>query len=455
MPGRTYDDGRARYLSRIAPIRPMLLDDQVKLNDPGASQYHHQHAGAGRLERPAALLRRRDLAPAQPRRRRCPRGAGLCRRRRLSRRAGRRLALARPDADQAGRGSEAKRARLRALSADDAQCARRAVRSPDGRLRSDDDAQDRSLLLAAGLLARRLLQRPAAKARLRRLLAGPGQARPGSATDRWRSPRRANGTGSAASSSSTSALVEDWTQNGPYLDGISFVTGLQGGEYLVRQRSRDDRQVPKFRSNMTAPEIAAMLESCSGFAAARSISRRCACSRGRSWAINGFQFDFEHLDSDEVWRKGRAVGAVIDGRLYLILFDAARSHYYANALPDFEAWSNSRAPAAARPGPARRRLGSPEAAAAQATGRRGLGDGRHGDRRRLGARSFGGGVGVGTGRRRAARASAGPAAAAAGWLAGCRGFGRGLRCALHGNPFAQCDNAVRAFSGCPVRRSLL
>ena len=39
IPGRVYDDGRARYLQAIAAIRPMLLDDQVKLNDPGASQY--------------------------------------------------------------------------------------------------------------------------------------------------------------------------------------------------------------------------------------------------------------------------------------------------------------------------------------------------------------------------------------------------------------------------------
>jgi Zn-dependent protease with chaperone function len=38
-PGRVYDNGRARYLGAIAAIRPMLLDDQVKLNDPGASQY--------------------------------------------------------------------------------------------------------------------------------------------------------------------------------------------------------------------------------------------------------------------------------------------------------------------------------------------------------------------------------------------------------------------------------
>ena len=39
VPGRTYDDYRARYLSAISSIRPMILDDQVKLNDPGSSQF--------------------------------------------------------------------------------------------------------------------------------------------------------------------------------------------------------------------------------------------------------------------------------------------------------------------------------------------------------------------------------------------------------------------------------
>ena len=39
LPGHRYDDRRARYLKAIGEIRPMLLDDQVKLNDPGASQY--------------------------------------------------------------------------------------------------------------------------------------------------------------------------------------------------------------------------------------------------------------------------------------------------------------------------------------------------------------------------------------------------------------------------------
>ncbi len=39
VPGRRYDDRRARYIQAISPIRKMILDDQVKLNDPGASQY--------------------------------------------------------------------------------------------------------------------------------------------------------------------------------------------------------------------------------------------------------------------------------------------------------------------------------------------------------------------------------------------------------------------------------
>ena len=131
--------------------------------------------------------------------------------------------------------------------------------------------------------------------------------------------------------------VEDWTQNGPYLDGISFVTGLKDGKALVYQRRREDRQVPKFRANMTPFEIAAMVESLYRVRGGAVDFKTVALTPRTFLGGNGFQFDFEHLDSDEVRRKGRAVGAVIDGKLYLMLFDAARSHYFNASLPDFEA----------------------------------------------------------------------------------------------------------------------
>jgi len=135
--------------------------------------------------------------------------------------------------------------------------------------------------------------------------------------------------------------VEDWTQNGPYLDGISFVTGLKDGKALVYQRRRDDRQVPKFRSNMTPPEIAAIIESLFRVRGGAVEFTTNSLAPRPFLGVSGFQYDYEHLDSDEVRRKGRAVGAVIDGKLYMILFDAARSHYYNALLPDFEAIATS------------------------------------------------------------------------------------------------------------------
>jgi hypothetical protein len=135
--------------------------------------------------------------------------------------------------------------------------------------------------------------------------------------------------------------VEDWTLNGPYLDGLTFVTALPSGAYLIRQRKSDERQVPKFRSDMTALEVTAMLETAFRVRGGAVKFNTLGLKPRQFLGYPGFQFDFEHLDSDELWRQGRAVGAVIDGRLYLILLDATRSHYYANALTDFEVMANN------------------------------------------------------------------------------------------------------------------
>ena len=131
--------------------------------------------------------------------------------------------------------------------------------------------------------------------------------------------------------------VEDWTQNGPLLDGMSFVTGLKNGKSLIRQRRTASQQVPVFRSNMTPPEIAAMIESLYRVRGG-SVDYRTLSLQPRPFlGTNGFQLDYEHLDEDELWRRGRAVGTVMDGKLYLILLDAAKSHYWDATLPDFEA----------------------------------------------------------------------------------------------------------------------
>lgn len=130
--------------------------------------------------------------------------------------------------------------------------------------------------------------------------------------------------------------VEDWTQNGPLLDDLTFVSGLPNNKYLIHTDSHDAQQIPRFRSDMTAPEIQALLESAYRVRGGAVDFRTLSLQPRQFLGYPGFQLDYEHLDGDELWRKGRAVGAVIGGRLYLIMLDAARSHYFPTELGDFE-----------------------------------------------------------------------------------------------------------------------
>ena len=129
---------------------------------------------------------------------------------------------------------------------------------------------------------------------------------------------------------------ENWTLNGPLLDSLSFIGGLESGKAIVRQRRRAERQVPVFRADMTPPELASMIET---FYRVRAGSVRFEMTglQPRTFlGAPGFQFDYDHLDGSEVERRGRAVGAVINSRLYLALLDGTRMHYFPAALPEFE-----------------------------------------------------------------------------------------------------------------------
>jgi hypothetical protein len=129
---------------------------------------------------------------------------------------------------------------------------------------------------------------------------------------------------------------ENWTLNGPLLDSLSFIGGVKDDDRIVRERRSADRQVPKFRSNMTPPEITGMIESFYRIRAGSTEFNMTNLQPRQFLGQPGFQFDYDHLGGDEVERRGRAVGAVIDGRFYLILFDAAKLHYFDAGLPEFE-----------------------------------------------------------------------------------------------------------------------
>ena len=130
---------------------------------------------------------------------------------------------------------------------------------------------------------------------------------------------------------------ENWTLHGAPLDTLSFIGGLESGRPLVRwQRRQDIRQVPNFRADMTPPELASMIESYYRIRAG-SVSFTMTGLQPRSFLGQpGFQFDYEHLGGNELTRQGRVVGAIVGQRLYMVLFDAPKSHFFAEIIPEVE-----------------------------------------------------------------------------------------------------------------------
>lgn len=136
---------------------------------------------------------------------------------------------------------------------------------------------------------------------------------------------------------------ENWTLNGPILDSVSFIGGLKDGKPIVRQRRKDDRQVPVFRANMAPPEIVAMIETFYRIRAGAAEFGMTGLKPATFLGRRGFQLDYDYLDQNEIKRRGRSYGAVIDGQLYLMLLDATRSHYFDAALGGFEAMARGAA----------------------------------------------------------------------------------------------------------------
>jgi hypothetical protein len=132
------------------------------------------------------------------------------------------------------------------------------------------------------------------------------------------------------------AREENWTLNGPLLDSLTFIGGLEDNKRIVQQRRKADRKVPNFRADMTPQDIASMIESFYRIRAGSSRFEMTGLQPRSFLGQPGFQFDYAHLGGDEVERRGRAVGAIIGGRFYLALFDATRMHYFDAGLPEFE-----------------------------------------------------------------------------------------------------------------------
>lgn len=132
---------------------------------------------------------------------------------------------------------------------------------------------------------------------------------------------------------------ENWTANGPLLDSISFLGAVQNGRPIVKQRRREQQRVPIFQANMSPQDLVTMVEAYYRIRNQVTLFEVVGVQPVQFLGTTGTRFDFDYVMGDatrQLRRRGRAVIATIDGKLYMIALDAARSHYFDAAASEFD-----------------------------------------------------------------------------------------------------------------------
>lgn len=133
---------------------------------------------------------------------------------------------------------------------------------------------------------------------------------------------------------------ERWSFDGPLLNRIDFFVGLQSGDTFAREANKKREPLPKFAPTMKATDVAEMYEATLRAFGEASDFTLDAIEPAPFSGAKGFRFAFRY-SADELARRGEARGAIVGGRLYLIVLDAPELHYFDAARPGFTAIADS------------------------------------------------------------------------------------------------------------------
>ena len=123
--------------------------------------------------------------------------------------------------------------------------------------------------------------------------------------------------------------AESWTLDGLTLDDLTFYGGIANDTTLFRDAKKKTDPLPRFASTMLLPDIAQLFESSYRVSVGTSLMSIDSIAPATFADHPGFQFTYSFVVSgEEVRRKGEATGAIIDGKLYMITFEAPVIHYF-------------------------------------------------------------------------------------------------------------------------------
>lgn len=130
--------------------------------------------------------------------------------------------------------------------------------------------------------------------------------------------------------------VEIWTLDGDALNKVTFFGGIPVGRTLLRDTDAKRHPLPKVTDNMLITDIPMLLETT--YRSQNAVDQM-KIDLQEPALLDGhkgihFTYAFTRRD-DEVQRQGEAVGAVVDGQLYLVTYEAPSLYFFDKDIEKF------------------------------------------------------------------------------------------------------------------------
>lgn len=132
--------------------------------------------------------------------------------------------------------------------------------------------------------------------------------------------------------------LELWTVDGSALDAITFVKGLADGEVLLRgaiQGSTPEDKRPKFRAQMTPSEIVELVVDSYALYGHQKIETS-NLRPAKFGTADGFRCDMSWVTRSGLEMQALLAGAVVKGKLQLVIYSGTRAHYFPKYRDDIE-----------------------------------------------------------------------------------------------------------------------
>jgi len=129
---------------------------------------------------------------------------------------------------------------------------------------------------------------------------------------------------------------EIWTLDGDQLNKVTFFGGVPIGEPLFKEADKKKEPLPKVSPGMLITDIPVILEH-----TYRAQGRTTRMTIGdeepaQVASRKGIRFTYTYVfGEDEIERKGEAFGTFVDGRLYLVTYEAPTLYFFDKDLDHF------------------------------------------------------------------------------------------------------------------------